>query len=108
MDNSPAWDAPLADVDPAGAPGFVRRDTRHVASAAERPTDDHYRRYAVLVQAIARDGFGPGRFAVYDPAMSALLARAELDLAALCAACSVETEAAARAERLQRALVDRL
>jgi hypothetical protein len=54
LDDSPAWDAAMARVD-GGALGLAR--------------------------AIADDGFGPGPFAVYDPMLTAILARAEDDLA---------------------------
>ena len=80
MDNLPAWDAPLAAIDPSGEEMFERRDTKNVDHADQRPTDAHYRRYAAIVKGIARDGFGHGPFAVYDPFMSAVLARAEDDL----------------------------
>lgn len=82
-DNCPAWDAPLSNVDPSRAPNFERVDVDKVGDPAQRPTDDQYKRYAVLVKAIAADGFGPGPFAVYDPFMTALLVRAERDLAAV-------------------------
>lgn len=95
-DNCPAWDPALADVDPNDAPPFRRVDTQHVADAAERPTDDQYRRYAAIVKGIADDDFGPGPFAVYDPFMTAILARAEADLAWVADRLGHETEAAAR------------
>ncbi len=104
LDNCPVWDEPLSQIDPAEAPPFVRRDVDHVADPAERPTDDHYRRYAVIVKAIAADDFGPGPFAVYDPLMTACLARSEHDLARLCGALSIETDAALRAARIAKAL----
>lgn len=85
LDNSPSWDAAMADVDPARAPEFKRVDKERVGDPSQRPTDDHYKRYAVLVKAIANQGFGPGPFAVYDPMMTAILARAEDDLDWLCA-----------------------
>lgn len=110
-DNCPAWDGAMRDVDPATSPTFTRRDTQHVADPAERPTDDTYRRYAVLVKAIEADGFGPGPFCVYDPMMTALLTRAELDLAALATGAGREDIAAAaqgRARRLQSSLLDHL
>jgi Mannosylglycerate hydrolase MGH1-like glycoside hydrolase domain len=37
MDNSPAWDEPLARVEPAPLSSFTRRDTKH-ASDDDRPT----------------------------------------------------------------------
>lgn len=108
LDNAPAWDEPLEAIDPAQSPQFVRRDTEHVADPSERPTDDHYKRYAVIVKAIEAEGFGPGPFAVYDPLMSACLARGERDLAKLGRALGVETQADERAARIERSLVEHL
>ena len=50
FDDSPRWDAPYARITPGEVPPFVRRDTRHVVSAAERPTDAEYTRYLWLVE----------------------------------------------------------
>lgn len=108
LDNGPQWDRPLAAVDPGAAPPFRRVDKERVADPAERPTDDQYRRYVALVRAIAEDGFGPGPFAVYDPLTTAVLARAEADLAWLAAALGVPSEAAGRARRLRAGLERRL
>jgi glycogen debranching enzyme len=58
-------------------------DVDKVESPDERPTDEQYKRYAVLVKAIAADDFGPGPFAVYDPFMTAILIRADRDLRAV-------------------------
>lgn len=82
-DNCPAWDRPLAAIDPGRAPPFERVDLAKVGDPAQRPTDLEYRRYAVLVGSIADDDFGPGEFAVYDPMMTALVLWAETELAAL-------------------------
>ncbi len=75
-------------------------DTERVEDASQRPTDDDYKRYTVLVEAIAQDNFGRGEFAVYDPLMSALLARAEQDLEWLATELGAPTAAAARRSRL--------
>jgi glycogen debranching enzyme len=104
LDNSPAWDAPMSRVDVSNPPAFRRKDQETTGDASVRPTDDHYLRYACLVKAIAEDGFGPGPFAVYDPMFSAILCRAEEDLAWLAAQCGFETEAASRAERIREGL----
>ena len=77
MDNSPTWDEPLQAVDPTQAPAFQRVDKEIVGDSNQRPSDDEYRRYAVLVQQIAQNGFGLSQFQVYDPCMSAILAKAE-------------------------------
>jgi hypothetical protein len=108
LDNCPAWDAPMSRVDVSNPPAFQRRDLEATGDASVRPSDDHYLRYACLVKAIAEDGFGPGPFAVYDPMMSAILARAERDLAALCHDHGVETEADDRAARIEAGLKDHL
>lgn len=110
-DNCPAWDGGMSDVDPSQSPTFERRDTQHVDDPAERPTDDTYRRYAVLVKAIEADSFGPGPFCVYDPMMTALLVRADLDLAHLAEAAGqpeLAARAAERAEKMQSSLLERL
>mmetsp|Transcript_47736 Transcript_47736/g.153042 ORF Transcript_47736/g.153042 Transcript_47736/m.153042 type:complete len:460 (+) Transcript_47736:178-1557(+) len=85
LDNGPMWDSALANVDPAHAVPFTRRDKDKVKDAAmERPTDAQYARYASIVTQIKANGFGmSGEFAVYDPVMTAILARAEIELAEL-------------------------
>ncbi len=110
-DNCPAWDAAMQAVDPDRAPPFRRVDTERVDDPAERPTDDWYRRYATLVADIAANDFGPGPFAVYDPMMTALLARSEADLAHLARAADrpdLAAAADARHARLARGLIERL
>lgn len=55
MDNSPRWDEPYANVHPGpDLPPFRRHDTRHVADAAERPSDQEYARYLWLVEQAKR------------------------------------------------------
>jgi hypothetical protein len=86
-DNALEWDGPLWRVLPEVAV-LHRRDTDAV-DAAERPSDDHYRRFLTLVRhgtairwdqsRLAREG----EFRVLDPGFSAILARACLDLARL-------------------------
>ena len=85
-DNAVEWDLPLARVpaEPRRLP--PRRDTDHV-HAAERPSDEHYRRFLALVRAGTAAGWPQerlareGAFRVLDPGFSAILARAALDLA---------------------------
>ena len=108
MDNLPAWDGPMAAIETAGVTMFERRDTKNVGDASQRPTDDHYLRYAAMVKGIARDGFGHGPFAVYDPFMTAVLIRAEDDLAWLADRLGVASDAAARAAALRVGLDARL
>lgn len=104
LDNSPAWDAGMSSVDPGRSPEFTRVDKDGVEDASQRPTDDDYKRYTVLVKAIADDDFGPGEFAVYDPLMTTLLARAEQDLVWLANELGVSSGAIDRRERLTTGL----
>jgi glycogen debranching enzyme len=111
LDNCPVWDAPLMRVDVSDPPEFRRRDTHVVGDVSMRPTDEQYLRYACLVKHIARDGFGPGPFAVYDPMITAILARAEDDLAWLAERAElpdVANAAAARGDDLRAGLVSHL
>jgi len=109
LDNSPAWDSAMEAVDPEQAPPFKRVDLERVDDVGQRPGDVEYKRYVVLVKEIAKSGFGPGIFAVYDPLMTALLARAELDLAWLVDELGgMETQARERAARLRQGLLDHL
>jgi hypothetical protein len=84
-DNSVEWDAPLWRVTPE-VNVVHRRDTDSV-DAAERPTDEHYRRYLTLVRRGTRARWEQewlakvGPFRVLDPGFSAILARAAADLA---------------------------
>ena len=111
MDNAPQWDSALADIDPEPAPDFERVDVDQVDDPGQRPSDDQYRRYLSIVVQIAADGHGPGPFAVYDPFMTSVLARAETDLSVVAAAADapeVAGRATGRADRLCAALLDRL
>lgn len=111
LDNCPAWDEPLLAVDPAKAPPFQRVDKDRVEDPSQRPTDDQYKRYMALVKAIMDDDFGPGDFAVYDPFMTTLLARAEAALSAMAEATGqgeLAQAAAGRAERLRVGLTEHL
>ena len=82
FDNSPRWDAPYARITPGPVPPFARRDTHHVASAAERPTDVEYTRYLWLVEQLKAVGYDEARaletidFRVRDVFFSAVLAAA--------------------------------
>ncbi|MEV6379112.1 hypothetical protein AB0M31_06800 [Streptomyces sp. NPDC051773] len=136
MDNSPAWDAPLARITPAPARSFRRADLDHGA-AEDRPTDLDYGRYVRLaadyrdagyrdaglrdaghrdrVGVGSRDGVGGGRgpgeaeFAVEDPAFNALLITSEHALAHVAKELGAPgTARHERAERLTAALVERL
>jgi hypothetical protein len=86
-DNAVEWDAPLWRVMPE-VTVLHRRDTDSV-DAAERPSDEHYRRFLTLVKQGTRAGWAQqrlarsGAFRVLDPGFSAILARACHDLAAV-------------------------
>jgi hypothetical protein len=83
-DNAVEWDLPLWRVIPE-VTVLHRRDTESV-QAAERPTNEHYRRYLTLVRkGTASDWHQErlakrGAFRVLDPGFSAILARATADL----------------------------
>ncbi len=100
MDNSPAWDQSMKRIDPGEAPDFQRIDNTVVKDKSQRPSDDEYKRYMVIVDQIAKNGFGLGSFAVYDPMMSTVLALAENALADLGERLNAATDAKKRAEQL--------
>jgi hypothetical protein len=84
-DNAVEWDEPLWRVNPT-VTVLKRRDTESV-DAAERPSDEHYRRFLTLVWEGRRAGWpqrqlaAAGQFRALDPGFSAILARACHDLA---------------------------
>ena len=110
-DNAVEWDAPLARVLPT-VTVLHRRDTDAV-DAAERPSDEHYRRFLTLVRA-GTDADWPqerlaasGPFRVLDAGFSAILARACADLAWLAESLGdggLGEESAAACERVAAAL----
>ena len=87
-DNAPDWDAALAAVDPAGVSPYSRRDTTHVDPAV-RPSGEDYDRYVKLIDWGRAAGWDQakitreGPFAVADPGLTFVLARADRDLGAL-------------------------
>ena len=88
MDNSPLWDDALARISPPGDafPTYERVDVEFV-DAAQRPTNDHYDRYAYLVKLYRDWGYDPGRtreecpFVVHDVLFNSLLVQSNRDLA---------------------------
>jgi glycogen debranching enzyme len=88
MDNSPLWDDALARIvlSAEEIPTYRRVDV-DVANAAERPTDDHYDRYAYLVHLFRDAGYESGRIRVDSPfalqpvLFNSLLVQANRDLA---------------------------
>jgi hypothetical protein len=110
-DNALEWDGPLWRVLPEVAV-LHRRDT-HSVDAAERPSDEHYRRFLTLVRRGTRAGWAQerlartGAFRVLDPGFSAILARACHDLAAVAEALGesrVADESVRASERVAAAL----
>ncbi len=108
MDNSPAWDLPLAAVRP-GPLGFVRRDLDSV-SAEERPTDRDYHQYVELARAYRESGYRePGAFQVECPLFNAAYGVAESTLARIAKVCGLDPEPHEReAAALTRAMVTHL
>jgi hypothetical protein len=88
MDNSPAWDEPLAATPRSSSRHLDRRDVATVA-AAERPTTTEYRHYLGIVTALRDAGWdaetqaATSPFVVEDPGFTAVTARAAADLAEL-------------------------
>jgi hypothetical protein len=116
LDNSPAWDAPLAavDADAAVMRAYRRHDTRH-ADAAHRPTDLDYARYVALVRAYRAGGYrdlpalAGHPFLVECPLFNTAMALAEHALAGIAPLVGADPGPhAARAARITRAVVDRL
>jgi glycogen debranching enzyme len=76
LDNSPAWDAPLAAValPPEGVAPYERRDRRHV-DASERPSDADYDRFVHLARSYRDGGYaddGASQFLIEDPLFNAI------------------------------------
>jgi hypothetical protein len=116
LDNSPAWDAPLAAVpaDPAVMRAYRRHDTAH-AAAAHRPTDLDYARYVALVAGYRErryrdDALTAGHpFLVECPLVNAALGTAEQALARIAAVVGADPGPHRdRAARITEALVTRL
>ena len=116
LDNSPAWDRPLAAV-PADLTLFetyTRRDVAH-AGVGERPTDEDYARYIRLMLRYRDHGYDDdwvrteAEFCVLDPAFNALWAWSELALADLARRLGRDDSGhRAEAARITAAMVDRL
>ena len=118
MDNSPAWDAAMANVpaDLSLLRTYRRRDLA-VVEAAHRPTDADYARYVGLVLSYrAGDYSDTGlldrhAFAVECPSFNAILGAAELALAQIAGVLGHRAAADAHRERAQQitaAMVARL
>jgi hypothetical protein len=93
LDDSPAWDAPLAAIkSPAsGVEAYTRRDQRYV-DPSERPSDEAYDRFVQLARAYREGGYGDDHlaervgFCIEDPLFNAIWlwsTHALIELAAL-------------------------
>jgi glycogen debranching enzyme len=88
MDNSPAWDEPLAATPTETHLHLERRDTKTVA-AAQRPTTIEYEHYLGIVAVLRAAGWDTesqpavSPFVVEDPGFTALAVRAADDLHAV-------------------------
>jgi glycogen debranching enzyme len=115
MDNSPAWDSPLARVPTTTSSEIRRRDTSHV-DPAMRPRADDYQRFIYLVDLFRDCAWDPARmlaaspFRVADIGTNAILLRAEHDLHALAARFGTLAEQAEIVTRIERlgGAIDRL
>jgi hypothetical protein len=107
MDNSPAWDAPLAAVRGSFSGSVPRPDLRH-ADVTERPSNREYGKYLFLA-ATYRDAGCADRpaatpFRVTDPTVNALWIRSEWALARIAQELGIEADHAGRAAELTDAL----
>ncbi|MDF5752487.1 trehalase family glycosidase [Spongiactinospora sp. TRM90649] len=109
MDNSPAWDSPLAVVPAAPTARARRPDLAHV-SAAERPTDRDYARYTAIAASYRDAGYtGRTDFVIEDPLFNALYGAAEVALARIAAVVDADPGPhLRRAEEITQAVLDRL
>ena len=116
LDNSPAWDHPLAAVpaDHALFETYTRRDVAH-AGVGERPTNDDYARYIRLMLRYRDHGYdddwvrAEAEFVVVDPTFNALWAWSELALADIARRLGRDDSAhVAEAARITAAMVDQL
>ncbi|MDP8923665.1 MAG: glycogen debranching protein [Chloroflexota bacterium] len=88
-DNSPRWDAALANVVVGAVPPYIRRDLQHVADPSHRPTDAEYDRYLWLVESLKAARYDDARvhathpFLIRDVLFSAIFAAAGRSLADL-------------------------
>src|SRR5262249_38978404 len=85
-DNSPRWDAALARITVGALAHYQRHDLKHVANAAERPTQAEYDRYLWLVELLKQAGYADDviqqrhPFQIGDVLMSAIFAAASQSL----------------------------
>lgn len=81
-DNSPRWDAALANVVVGAVPTYTRRDLGHVADPSHRPTDAEYDRFLWLIELLKQARYDDATihrthpFQVKDIVASAIFATA--------------------------------
>ncbi|WP_341721077.1 hypothetical protein QQG74_15935 [Micromonospora sp. FIMYZ51] len=116
LDNSPAWDEPMAAVpaELAALRAYRRRDLAH-ADAAHRPTDLDYARYVAIVTAYRSVGYRDDGladrhpFLVECPLFNAAMGAAEHALAGIAAEIGADPGPhRERAARITAAVLDRL
>jgi hypothetical protein len=113
MDNSPSWDEPLSAVPEATHIHLERRDVATV-SARERPSQREYRQYLGIVEVLRAATWDTERqvsdspFAVEDPCLTAIAARAGADLAAVGERAGMDSSEPARLAEEARAGLDAL
>jgi hypothetical protein len=109
LDNSPAWDAAMANVpaDMSLLTTYRRRDLE-VSDAAHRPTDKDYARYVGLVLSYRAENYSDAglrdrhAFALECPSFNAIRGSAELALAQIAGELGLSAEADAHRDRAQR------
>ena len=106
-DNVPDWDRPLAAVEASPIAIYARRDV-DLVDAAMRPSQDEYDRYAALVEVGAAHGWDDAAIATHspfwvaDPGVTAILLRAERDLAWLMTSIGADSSSVeARIDRME-------
>jgi hypothetical protein len=88
MDNSPTWDPPLKAiaVDKKSLPAYQRKDLKKGIPESQRPTDDDYDRYVLLVDLFRRLNYDEKAiyeecpFLIQGPLFNAILGKANEDL----------------------------
>ena len=99
IDNSPAWDAPLAsiEVDKKTLPSYERKDLKHGIPVEQRPSDDDYDRYVYLVDLYRRLKYEEEAiykecpFLIQDVLFNSILGRADHDLIEIAEIIKLET-----------------
>jgi glycogen debranching enzyme len=113
MDNSPAWDDPLAATPRTTNAHLERRDVQTVA-AKERPSTTEYQHYVGIVERLRSAGWNSetqvhdSPFAVEDAAFTAITARAAQDLADVADEAACDGAEPARVAKAMRAGLEEL